>query len=958
MRRNSKSSFYRTASLLASLAVLASAATANAQSQVGSMGSVPEQDEGADSEALQTDPIVITGSRIATPGLTSVSPVATLGSEEIALDRSINIESVLGELPQFTASFGGASNGADARGAATADLRGLGQNRTLVLINGTRGAPFGFRNSVDLNSIPAPLVERVEVLTGGAAAIYGADAVAGVVNFILKSDFEGVEANAIYNITEEGDGDEYGVNLTFGTNVGDGRGNISGYLGYNNRSPVFKSDRAFAAPERNDDGPITTRPLGGTFSLADASENAAPFDFSAFGGPADATAFGFEDDGSLVPGATSSVLSGRESLIIAQERLNAAVFFDYELSDAVELYGRGTYTRTESVDVLPPVNISTTFLLRRDNPFLSDQLGTVLDGAFNRDADGNLGGDEAALLRVQRSIGEFGDRETETVRNQGQAQLGVRGDLGSNIRYDFYAQYGVTDSTSTIYGEGVASRFSQGIAATVDAAGNPVCIDASGGCVPIDIFGPNAISQQAVDYVTSEITQTRRREQFVSAFTLSGDTESFLTLPAGPVSWAAGVEYRDEEGTNNYDGLNQTGQTFNQGTRANFGGSIDVWDYFGEVRVPLLADIPFIQELNFEGAYRYSDYSTTGGVDAYKLGGDWVPVNGLRVRGAYQRVVRSPNIGELYGATAGIPLAAFANDPCQNPAESGADPELCIATGAPAAPYEQDLAGAQFLYGGSADIVPEVGNTYTVGAVLTPGFLPGFTATVDYYNIEIDNAIGAVLPQATLDTCYIIVQDIDNQFCNRISRGPNGQLTAVDSSDINVAQLSVEGIDVVAGYRLALGGETFESIGFNYAGNIVLDAKQQNGAAAPVIDCDGRFGGTCGLEFARAVPKYRHRVTTTLGLPDVDIRGTWRLEGAVRDDSPTEFLVERFGPQHYFDLAASFDVAPAMTVIAGIENLFDNKPPTAGSNASNANTFPTSYDVLGRRFGISVTLRN
>jgi len=892
--------------------------------------------------------IVVTGSRIGRTNLTSTSPVATLGRDDIALDNAINIETVLTELPQFTGSFGGVSNGADARGASTLDLRGLGQNRTLVLVNGTRAVPFGFRNSVDVSAIPAPLVERVEVLTGGASAVYGADAVAGVVNFILRRDFQGAEATAIANVSERGDAQSYAANLTVGTNFAGGRGNVTGYVGWSERRALFKGDRGFASPERNDAGIITTRPAGGTFTRSD---NASVFNFGGTLQPR----FAFTDGGALTPVAQVGEFSAGESLIQPNERLTGALFFHFEASDAFEIYGRVTASRIETQDFLTPTIAAVSYLVQRDNPFITGELAPVLAGAFNRTRTGELGGNEAFLATASRSFPELGVRGFDTERTSYQGQIGVRGNFTPNLRWDAYVQYGKTKEDTAILGEGLIARLRQAVNVTADASGRPVCVDPSNGCVPVNLFGPGSISPEAVAFINEDLNQGRNRDQLVAAAALTGSTEDVFRLPAGAIDFALGVEYREESGEVFFDAPLRTGQTFNQGSRPNFGGEYDVKEAFAEVRVPILADVPFFHRLDFEAAYRISDYSTAGTVDAYKLGGNWALNRSIRVRGAYQTVVRAPNIGELFGAPGSIGLAGRANDPCQNPATSGASAEVCRATGAPPAPFTQDLTGALFIFGGNPDLQPEEGRTYTVGGVLTPEFLPGFSLTADYYDIKIDNAIGAVLPQATLNTCYVIVQDAANPFCARISRGPDGQITAVDSSDINVALLRVRGVDVGAryGFDLAGGRATFD-----YAGDIVTSQSQKNGAAAATIECAGRFGATCGLETRRALPKYRHRVNLAWAEDEgLTLRGTWRMLGAVRDDSPTVFAVERIGTQHYFDLAAAYDVGRQMTLVLGVENLFDRQPPLAGSNAADANTFPASYDVIGRRFGVSVTVR-
>ena len=891
---------------------------------------------------------MVTGSRIRQTNLTSTSPVATLTREDIQLDRALDIETVLTKLPQFSGSFGSTSNGADVRGAATLDLRGLGQNRTLVLVNGTRAVPFGFRNSVDVSSIPAALIQQVEVLTGGASAVYGADAVAGVVNFVLRTDFSGVEGRAIDNVSQDGDAGNRGVDFTAGTNFASGRGNVTAFAGWSRRDGLLKGARPFASPERNDAGIITGRAPGGTFTRSD---NLPVFNFGGTLSPR----FAFGEDGGLTPVAQADQFSALESLVQPAERLTGALFFKFNASAGVELYGRAIAVRLDTRDQLTPASVSTSFLVQRDNPLITPELQPVLAGAFDRTRTGEAGGSQSFLATASRSFPELGIRGFDTKRTSVQGQIGARGNLTPKVRWDVYAQYGKVREATAVLGEGIVARLRQAANVTADAQGQPVCADPSNGCVPASLFGPGSISPAAVAFIAARIKQGRNRGQFVGAATLTGDTGDFLTLPAGAIDFALGAEYRQEKGRVFFDEAINRGQTLNQGMRPDFGGGFNVREVFGEVRVPVLAGLPLVERLDLEAAYRLSDYSTAGRVDAFKLGGNFAVSRSFRLRGAYQTVVRAPNIGELFGAPGSLALAGRATDPCADLAASGASAEVCRATGAPAAPYVQDLTGALFLFGGNAELEPEKGRTYALGAVLTPVSLPGLSMTADYYDIRIDNAIGAVLPQATLDTCYVIVADASDPFCSRISRGANGQLTAVDSSDVNVALLRVEGIDISARYGVAL--EAGRRIMLDYAGDVVVRQTQKNGAAAATIECAGRFGATCGLETRRALPKYRHRVSAGFASGDSTLLGTWRMLGRVKDDSPTVFATERIGSQHYVDLAASHRVTEVLTLVLGVDNLFDRKPPLAGTNAADANTFPASYDVIGRRFGVSVTLR-
>ena len=957
MKANSVGTLLCSGSILALAALTPFAASA----QVGSPDqpqTTPPADTAtttapSDGESTEVEQVVVTGSRIGRTNLTATSPVTTLSAEDIALDRALNIEDVLNELPQFSNGIGAVSTASDARGATTLDLRGLGQNRTLVLINGTRAVPFSFRNSVDVNAIPAPLVKRVEVLTGGASAVYGADAVAGVVNFILRDDFEGFEANATYNVSDEGDAANYGMNLTVGSNLDSGRGNVTGYLGWSKREGLFKSDRDFAAPEVNDLGvPNSTRPRGGQFTRSD---NANVFNF----GGALQPRFAFTEQGALTSAVQTSVFSPFEALVQPLERMTGAVFFNYDLIGSLEAYGRVTGSYTEIEDQLPPATSAVTFLVQRNNPFLTPELRTVVGGAFNRTSAGVLGGTDAFQASVSRAFIELGLIQYQTERTSFQGQFGLRGRVTDNVGWDGYLQYGRTSDTVDILGEGIVARVAQAANATVDAAGRPVCFDPTGGCVPVNLFGPGSISPQALAFIRQPLQQSRERDQMVAAIAVTGETTDFFTLPAGPVGFALGYEYREETGEVEFDSAIQRGQTFNQGGRPNFGGGFDVSELFGEVNVPLLRDLPFVQQLNLEAAYRRSEYSTAGEVSAYKYGGSWELNDTLRFRGAFQTVVRAPNIGELFGALGSVALPGATVDPCRDPAATGASVEVCRATGAPAAPYTQNTTGALFLFGGNPNLQPEEGETFTIGAVLTPRFLPGFSATVDYYDIQIDNAINAVLPQPTLDTCYVIVRDAANPFCQRVQRGANGQISAVDSTDVNVQLLTVEGVDVGARYAFDLPPNLpGDRLILDYAADFLMSQTFKNGAAAASVDCTGRFGSACALGgVSRVLPEYRHRFNASWIQGPVTVRGTWRVIGEVEDASPTTFRVEQIDAQHYFDVSTAFDINPSVRIVAGIENLLDEEPPTLGGNAADANTFPASYDVIGRRVGVSLTLR-
>ncbi len=896
-------------------------------------------------EVEKIDSIVITGSLLQRPEITSTSPVSTLSKETLELSRSLNIERIVTQMPQFQGSFGAVSNGNDSRGAATLDLRNLGQNRTLLLIDGKRGTPFGFRNSFDVNTLPGPLVKRVEVLTGGAAAVYGADAVAGVVNFILNDKFRGVEVGLTGNMSGKSDATELGANITAGMALG-GRGSVTGYLGVSSRDGLLKGDRDFSNPQRNDAGPITQRAIGGVFTRSDA---ASVFDFSSLGGAVGQARVGFTDAGTLSSANQTSIVSPREALTLPADRVTGAVFFNYDLSDRASLYGRAMVSNTVVKENLGPANTATTVLIRSDNPYLTPELARIFGTAYNRDLAGTLGGKDAFLATVTRSLPELGGRVVRTERAGTQVQLGSKGELSNNVRYDVYAQYGESNEATDIAGDGIIARLQQAGNVRRDASGKIVCVDQSNGCVPINLFGPNAISAEAARFVGEQITQSRLRTQVVVGATAQMSSEGYFRLPGGTADLAVGLEHRRERGDVLFDDTINNGRSFNQGTRLDFGGVIKVNEAFMEARLPLMAKAPFVKELALEGAFRHSRDADTGTANAWKLGGEWALDDNVRLRGSKQTVLRAPNIGERFGVLSFVALAGRTNDPCSNITANGALAAKCAANGAPAGNYTTDLSAGRFFFGGSATIKPEQGRTFTIGTVLTPKAVKDLSFTVDYYDIRIDNAISAYGAQVVTTGCFVLGID---QFCQRIRRGTNGQIEAVDSTDSNIAILQVKGFDVGANYRMRL--DRGNTVSFAYNADLTRSFVQVRAPGSAVVECAGRFGPTCGAEVNRALPKYRHNLSTTWNTPVWTLQGTWRHFGAVDDDvTATTYTTERIGAYNYFDVSGAWNFNKNIKVIAGIDNIADKKPPFVGTQQFAGNTLPASYDVVGRRFGLS-----
>ncbi|NOZ41598.1 MAG: TonB-dependent receptor [Alphaproteobacteria bacterium] len=887
----------------------------------------------ADKTVLEN--IVVTGTRLPNANLMGTSPVTTVSSEQIKLEGVMNSEEFLAKLPQVSAGIGATSTGNDAFGAAVVDLRGLGQNRTLVLIDGTRGAPFGFRNSVDINSIPAALVKRVEVLTGGASVVYGADAVVGVVNFIMNDKFEGLKATSNYKFSGKGGAEQYGGNIAFGSNIGGDRGHISGYIGYTKRGQLLAGQRSFSAVRLNDGGvPVTRYPSGGNFAGSLGS-------------------FSFTDAGKFTTTPQTGDFTAANTMIMPMQRFSGDVFFNYNITDGVEAYGRAMFSNSQIRSVLNPLSRRIKITVQSNNPFLTPDIRSMLD----------FGTSGQTSLTVRRSLTEFGHVTRNTNRTTYQLQFGLRGALGDNVNWNGYVQYGRSDEHHLITGEGLKARMTQAANATINGAGDPVCADGSGGCAPVNLFGPNSMSQKAVDFISVPLSRNRSHRQLVAAMVLTGDSTDLFSLPAGPVSWVAGTEYRNEKADEINDSAIATGQTFTQGKRPAIIGGFNVKEVYGELRVPLLKDITFIKDLSVDGAYRYSDYSTSGGKNSWKVGGSWAVNDSIRFRGSYQSTVRAPNVGELFGPIASIPLSIFVNstntgrlvDPCSNPAVTGASTTQCAALGAPAAPYITNVGNAEFIFGGNQKLKPETGNTLTLGAVITPSAVPGLTLSVDYFNIVINGGLFVIFPWDAARNCYIDNPTPGNPLCALVPRGTNGQISLGDVRDRNVSSFKIRGIDIAASYHVdlpdSLPGDTLD---FSYKGTIVTQQTKRNSQFTNIVDCKASFASACSID-TRVQAAYRHFVTATWHDDNVNVQLSWRMIGGVND--PNGGDVKHIAAQNYFNLAAIWDVNETFSIRAGIDNLFDHMPPLVGTNQQAFNTFPATYNVIGRSFGLSLTMK-
>ncbi|HAD15855.1 MAG TPA: TonB-dependent receptor [Erythrobacter sp.] len=868
----------------------------------------------------QDEVIVVTGSRIQRTEVTATSPVTSFDQEQIELDRAVTIEDITARVPQFAGGVNSTQTGSDGRGAQTLDLRNLGQNRTLVLLNGTRMVPFSFRNAVDVNSIPAPLLKQVDVLTGGAAAVYGADAVAGVVNFIIDTDFEGVRIGGSWEGAR--DLQTYNTNITFGANLGD-RGGIVFYADYSNRDGLQVGDRAFLADRT-------------TSTLAGAGGN--------FTDIASGNFFAFDENGTLQTTRQTSDFSDLYAAVQPLERINVSTFFDYEIAPFAEIYGRAMYTRVDTVGAGRagdnPVTVNERVFINENNPFLTDDIRSRLTFVNGR-----------AEVGVERTLGELGILSAATERTTTQYQIGLRGPLTDWLRYDAYLQHGRVEEDTTTSGD----------ALRVDAAGNSRFAAIVN---TVDIFGPGA---DLTGFGGNFVQEIRDRKQTVGAFTLSGDSSPLFSLPAGPIRFAVGYEYRDESLETGDEAALVNGLTYRGSTGGVIIGGFEANEVYAEVLVPVLADKPFFEELNLEGAIRFSDFSNAEIGNTDKIGFSWQVDDNIRFRGTRQTVIRSPNIGEFAAPVFSIPFSLlrtvprlqprYLGDPCVN---GTGDQAQCDRFGAPPQGSYDSLDPANlngdYFFGGNPDIGPENGTTYTLGAIITPQFAPGLEIIADYYDIRITDAVGQIQPVDALQSCYIDNPVADNPICQAISRDPTtGFIDNAFVNDRNLGVIEQSGIDIDVNYRIDLSSTGFLSgLRLGYQSTIVTDYTIQRNPVLDPVDCKGTYGFACSSDAVSLVqPDYRHRVAATLDSDFGILQFVWRRIGEVENASNRSEKIEAFD---YFDLNAQFDTGIYdMTINVGIRNLFDKKPPQPASPGA-FGTYPGTYDIVGRTFGASASI--
>lgn len=877
----------------------------------------------APTESLER--VSITGTRIKSLALVSTSPVAQTSGEQIGLLRAASVEDFSSKLPQLAGGLStsaAAANG-DALGAQTLDLRGLGQNRTLVLVNGTRAVPFSFRNAVDVNFIPATLIQRVDVLTGGAAAVYGADAVAGVVNFIMKDRFEGLQLQASHRVSQGG-GDQSSVNATGGLDLG-GRGSVVGYVEYTHRDDLLAGSRSWALAN-----PTLLAPRGGNYTDVASGRK-----------------FSVDNGGNFTTTPQTADYTSQYLLGSPLTRVNASSFLRYDLTDSVELYGRVMYSQVKTVGAPtngqnPPV-VNAVYGINASNPNIpaaARSLLTFVNGV--------------AQVNVERSLSELGVQTVANDRTTQQAQVGLRGALTKATNWDVYAQTGSTKEDITLNGDAQASGFA-GLVNTVN------------------IFSPGGADLSSI--ARSFDLGSRKRTQSVVAANINGDTSELFKLPAGAPGFALGIEQRREKGTYSVDP--STTQSFRAAalTVPPVPATVRANEVYAELLVPLLAKLPGVENLSVEGAFRRSDYDKSigsgGTYDTHKLGLSWTVVPSVRLRATDQTSIRDTNFGEFAGTISSIPFAnlvsvarlrpRYAGDPC---VLGTGNADQCKRFGAPAVGSYDSLNAANltggYFFGGNPDIRPEKGKSKTLGLVLTPTTVPGLSASVDYYSITISDAVGQVQPIDALTSCYITDPRADNPLCAAVTRDPvTGRIKDGFPVDRNLAEIKQTGFDIDLSYRqTAPFGLAGQRAVWQYQGSVVKSYMIQRNPVLAPVDCKGTYGSRCSSDAVSLVmPDYRHRVSLAWTIGENTAQLGWKRIGKVRDS--TVGSTGTIPAQDTYDLNLALATpVKGLRLNVGIDNLFDKAPPTGITNPGAFNTYTDTYSALGRSIGLSLTYRN
>jgi outer membrane receptor protein involved in Fe transport len=919
--------------------------------------------------------VIVTGSRIPRANLTAPTAVTTIDAEVIRQSGLNNVADILRAVPSFGVSALSSSNSnflTTSAGINTLQLRNLDEARTLVLVNGRRyvsGVPG--EASVDFNTIPIALVDRVEIITGGASAIYGSDALAGVINLILKKDFKGVDFGYQFGEADAGGNIENRVTFTAGSDFADGRGNAVVSATFNQNKGLWSRDRANT---RIDDLALCRSP--GRTKEDCQTENEPVFSSFAEGGrffvPSTGQSFGIAGGtgatATVAPWSTTDFGFNRQAFrryTVPTERYLVSTLLDYELTPNVKTFVEGTFAQTRTASEIEPFPHSNSDLniagIPIDNPFIPAAIRDAVLAAGDTDVE------------YFRRTTELGNRGAESTRNTYRFVTGLEGDIQNAYRWETYYAFGRMDDAQQGGGQVNVLNMREALNVVLDPdSGDYVCANdyaRAEGCVPINLFGKGSISPEAAAYVRAPTSRQMSTQQEVFGADIGGP---LFELPAGPMSFAFGGEWRRERSKDIPDVLTQAGLNAGNAEAPTVGG-FDVAEGFVELEVPLLKDLPLVYDLSIGAAYRYSDYSTVGNTNAYAGRVSWSPIEPLRFRAQYARAVRAPNIGELF-APGGENFESV-SDPCggvtattegvtaQNCRSVPAIAARIAATGVFALSQTEIQGTGGFTSKGNPLLDVETSDSWSFGLVLDSnlGNAGDMTVSVDYFQISIDDLIDTVDRQTAADFCYNAT-NFPNQFCPFLTRdtdGPAfqlGELTEVNSGFVNEGTLDTEGIDLSVLWRRDLwAGQAAVRLNYTY----LIDFTETKFGA------EDNLVGETGYARNRAQTAFVYSIGPWMGSWE------WNFISNSVPDKSNELFNFSVGSYNTHDFQLSYDFGQSgmlsktpfegTRVYLGINNVFDEDAPIILSgvpgNTTGTDTDADVYDPVGRTWyaGLNVS---
>ena len=964
--------------------------------------------------------IIVTGSLITRRDFKSESPISTIDSSAIKAAGSPSLDGVLGQMPQFAASQGASEGSGDVQGAlgfaggqSYSDLRGLGPNRSLVLLDGRRLISSSPGGAIDLNTIPTALIENVEVITGGASAAYGSDAVAGVVNFKLKHKFSGIELDVQHGATTRGDGATNQISGIVGGSFADGRGHAMLSFGYSDRATVRGSDRAFFTDTRElarpPEGMINAGNYGGGAPTI-AAVNAVLAGYAGTtpiaGSGTYTGSIGVNTDGTIFTtkaapncvqnykglGTVTGVNIGngdRDSrcykvqvalgqlfaVQVPLKKYNVFANADYDLTDHVTTYAQFNFMESSAVDQTGPGSTkeagALTLSVPLSNPFIAGNAALMSILNSGTPATGNL--------KVTALLAPFGNRVETFKYDVWQAVFGVKGDIaGTSLKWDVYGSLGHTQFVNNTAGDASKSAIATMLNGTANYTGN------AGTCIGYawNPLGNHPLSAGCLEYAGRTDHNINSQTQKIVQATLQG---SLLKLPAGDLSFALGADYRETSFNYQPDNAFITNDSLPFGSISAAHGRQKVKEVFGELLVPIFTDQPFAKELSLDLGYRYSKYDTFTGQSTWKADLSWAPIEQIRFRGGYSRAIRAPSLGDLFGPTTNTQLnignAPTAGDPCdinstfRTGANGASVKTLCLAQGVPTAlinSYTYGSPSVQGTDGSNPLLTPEKANTWSVGVVIAPRsnspMFHNFQLSVDYYNIKISDAIGSLALTSILPRCYNSdgisnpTYSATNAYCLRIQRdAATGTIVSSQQGLFNFAKYTVSGIDTQINWSFGLDALGMSpgagKLSLNSVISYLKDYKVAGLFGSPTLNYAGSVGFDNG---SGDISHPKWKANTALTYSNGGFSGTvrWRYIGSmihvdrVVNPSATTAGVAAFS---YFDLDARYAFNEHFSIGAGVTNLTDKAPPYV--SAASLRTDPALYDIIGRTWFVSAKVK-